>query len=103
MTDIATRSNPVAGAWSGTIMRNIVDARDRVADAKRSHSTEALEDAQGTLQAAVDAARAQHVQWGEIGAVLGIARGNAYQRYRRRPPRDPRTGQTKNDRDRTGY
>jgi hypothetical protein len=35
------------------------------------------------LRAAVDAARKAGVKWGEIGEVLGIARGNAYQRYRR--------------------
>lgn len=87
MTDIATRSNSVTGTWSGAAMRDVLDARDRVAVAKRSRSTEALENAQSTLQAAVDEARAQHVQWGEIGAALGIARGNAYQRYRWRPAR----------------
>lgn len=94
MTNIATRWNPVTGAWSDTIMSDIVEARDRVVAAKQTQSTEALEYAEGTLQAAVDAARGQHVQWGEIGAALGIARGNAYQRYRQRPSRNSRTGST---------
>ncbi|MDP9166675.1 MAG: hypothetical protein M3O32_11555 [Actinomycetota bacterium] len=49
-----------------------------------------LQDAQASarakrgLHAAVDAAREVGVEWGRIGDVLGIARGNAYQRYRRR-------------------
>ena len=102
MTNIATRSSPVTGAWSDTIMSDIIDARDLVIAAKRMRSTEALERAEGTLQAAVDAARGQHVQWGEIGAALGIARGNAYQRYRQRPSRDSRTGTTDGSADQTG-
>ena len=38
-----------------------------------------------TLQAAIDDARDAGVSWQAIGDALGIARGNAYQRYRRRP------------------
>lgn len=41
--------------------------------------------AEGRLRMAVQAARDAGVEWGDIGSVLGIARGNAYQRYRRRP------------------
>ena len=37
------------------------------------------------LQALVDSARDAGVTWSSIGDVLGLARGNAYQRYRRRP------------------
>lgn len=44
--------------------------------------------AQHRLQIAVDAARDAGVAWGgEIGDVLGLARGNAYQRYRHRAAR----------------
>lgn len=39
---------------------------------------------QDQLRAAIDAARSVGVGWNTIGDVLGIARGNAYQRYRRR-------------------
>jgi hypothetical protein len=41
------------------------------------------------LRAAVDAARDVGVGWMRIGDTLGIARGNAYQRYRKRPIRRP--------------
>jgi hypothetical protein len=39
------------------------------------------------LQRAVDAARDDGVGWSEIGQALGMRRGNAYQRFRRRPAR----------------
>jgi transcriptional/translational regulatory protein YebC/TACO1 len=41
------------------------------------------------LQAAVDDARDAGVSWQVIGDVLGIARGNAYRRHRRRPHPSP--------------
>jgi hypothetical protein len=37
------------------------------------------------LTAAVEAARDAGVEWGRIADALDIRRGNAYQRYRRRP------------------
>ena len=37
------------------------------------------------LRDAVDAARSAGIPWGIIGDRLGMARGNAYQRYRKRP------------------
>jgi hypothetical protein len=43
-----------------------------------------IQAAQHQLQIAVDAARDADVAWGEIGDALGLARGNAYQRYRHR-------------------
>ena len=52
--------------------------------AKRDGRVEALESAKRELQGAVDAARALGAEWGQIGAALGIARGNAYQRFRRK-------------------
>lgn len=42
-------------------------------------------EAERDLRAAVDLARIAGVKWGRIGATLGIARGNAYQKYRTRP------------------
>lgn len=41
--------------------------------------------AEDGLRDAVDAARSAGIPWGIIGDRLGMARGNAYQRYRRRP------------------
>ena len=41
--------------------------------------------ARAQLNAAVDAARVAGIGWTKIGDTLGIASGNAYQRYRRRP------------------
>jgi hypothetical protein len=37
------------------------------------------------LTAAVEAARDAGVEWGKIADALDLRRGNAYQRYRRRP------------------
>jgi hypothetical protein len=37
------------------------------------------------VRAAVEAARDAGVAWGRIADALGVRRGNAYQRYRRRP------------------
>lgn len=45
----------------------------------------ALNIAQGDLAKAVLAANDLGVTWQMIGDTLGIARGNAYQRFRRRP------------------
>jgi hypothetical protein len=52
--------------------------------AKRTHSVATVARAEGELHAAVDAARELDVEWGRIGSALGIARGCAYQRYRKR-------------------
>ena len=43
------------------------------------------DEAANRLRDAVDAARDAGVAWGQIGDALGIARGNAYQRYRHPP------------------
>ncbi|BDX34323.1 hypothetical protein TUM20985_48700 [Mycobacterium antarcticum] len=40
---------------------------------------------QQQLRAAVDSARDAGLGWTQIGDALGIASGNAYHRYRRRP------------------
>jgi hypothetical protein len=44
-----------------------------------------VEDADRRLREAIAAARDAGVAWGTIGNRLGIARGNAYQKYRKRP------------------
>ncbi len=43
------------------------------------------DEAERRLRAAVEAARDAGVEWGRIAEALGTRRGNAYQRYRRRP------------------
>lgn len=49
------------------------------------HAEEAgTADSHSQLRCAVDAARAVGVGWTRIGDALGIASGNAYQRYRKR-------------------
>jgi hypothetical protein len=51
--------------------------------AKRGHSIASVARAELQLHAAVDLARELDVEWGRIGSALGIARGCAYQRYRK--------------------
>jgi hypothetical protein len=59
-------------------LRHLADAARRVQEADTPMSRE-------QLRSAVDAARDARVGWTKIGDTLGIASGNAYQRYRRRP------------------
>jgi hypothetical protein len=54
-------------------------------DAVAKHAgTERTPEAWGEVHRAVEAARAAGVGWTRIGNTLGIASGNAYQRYRKR-------------------
>jgi hypothetical protein len=81
MTDVlhraASNSNDAletleaANAWSTTVRR-----------LKDVHS---IDDADKQLRDAIDAAREAGIAWGVIGDRLGMARGNAYQKYRKRP------------------
>lgn len=82
MTDIATRPDSRPGSLLRAVLPELEAARDALLAAKRTRSSELIELAQRRLQAAVDAARDQFVPWGQIGSTLGIARGNAYKRYR---------------------
>ena len=66
-------------------MLAVVAAERTLTAAKRTRSVPDVESAQRDLQAAVNTARGLDVGWGEIGAALGIARGNAYQRFRSKP------------------
>ena len=59
-------------------VRQLADAAEQVKHADTPVSKE-------QLRSAVDAARDVGVGWTRIGDTLGIASGNAYQRYRRRP------------------
>jgi hypothetical protein len=52
---------------------------------KRARGHAGREAAQSAVRKAVEAACDAGCGWGQIGDVLGIARGNAYQKYRRKP------------------
>lgn len=85
MTDTATRMESIADASTIHALQRIKAAREQLVAAKRTRTPELIEHARRDVQVAVDAARELDVQWGPIGSALGIARGNAYQRYRKRP------------------
>ena len=68
-------------------MHSITVADRDLTVAKRAGSVTVAEQAQHRLQDAVDVARDLGVEWGPIGTTLGIARGNAYQRFRKKPLR----------------
>lgn len=84
MTEVDVQDGALRLASSETALQAVVAANGWVITAKRTHSPELLARAEKDLQAAVDGARDLGVQWGQIGSTLGIARGNAYQRYRKK-------------------
>ena len=63
---------------------DVATAGRELAAAKQSGALDSLDRAQRELQSAVDAARELGAGCGQIGAALGIARGNAYQRFRKK-------------------
>lgn len=82
-TDIHARTS---GDWVTAALDAIAVAANELNAAKRTRSAATIAGAQRELQNTVDAARDLDVEWGRIASVLGIARGNAYQRFRRKPP-----------------
>lgn len=63
-------------------------ALERLAEAHRLAAENHTPEAREQIRLAVDAAREVGVGWTRIGDTLGIAGGNAYQRYRKQlPPR----------------
>jgi hypothetical protein len=70
-------------------VRDIIEAASAVDLARQGPSHELFKQAQSHLRLVVQRANHQGLSWQSIGDALGIARGNAYQRYRRRP--EPRT------------
>ena len=74
----------MTGSCPSAALRRVEAAFDRVNELSPLQDAEESARAKRVLHAAVDAAREVGVEWGRIGDVLGIARGNAYQRYRRR-------------------
>jgi hypothetical protein len=85
LTAADTHKEPRA-EWISAALRGVALAGNWLTAAKRTRSVVVIESAQRDLQNAVDAARDLDIEWGPIGSALGIARGNAYQRYRRKPP-----------------
>jgi len=61
------------------------EAVRRLADAAREVKHADSPVSQEQLRSAVDAARDVGIGWTKIGDTLGIASGNAYHRYRKRP------------------
>ena len=72
-------------------LAEIAAADASVRAAKLTSSQASVSRAELQLRSAVDRAREHGVQWGPIGSALGIARGCAYQRYRRHPRERPAT------------
>jgi hypothetical protein len=72
------KSHSERTAEQEAVVRLLADAAQQVKEADTPISRE-------QLRSAVDAARGAGVGWTKIGDTLGIASGNAYQRYRRRP------------------
>lgn len=66
------------------LLHDVVTAHHAVTVAKLWRHPGSVEHAELSMQAAVDRARAHDVPWGRIADALGIARGNAYRRYRPR-------------------
>ena len=82
MADIAREDSATAPRQT---LADIRSAAARVEEARSIGANGDTETALQELQTAVDDARDLDVTWGAIGEVLGMTRGNAYQRYRRRP------------------
>jgi hypothetical protein len=59
----------------------VAEAGARV-DAAKAVRSKAIKNIERELCEAVKAARELDIEWGRIAGALGIARGNAYQRYR---------------------
>jgi len=84
---IITNGATFHSSRDGIAIRRIVDAADAVASAKRSRMADEVASAQTELRAATLAANDRGVSWQSIGDALGIRRGAAYQRFRRRSQR----------------
>ena len=65
-------------------LQRLIRARHACEQATDEQESEA---AQHNLRVAAEAARDAEVSWSRIGDALGISRGNAYKRYRRKPTR----------------
>jgi hypothetical protein len=83
---MAAQSHEAVDRWAAARTLALADLQ-RAWDAAAADTAPSCDApaAQSALGQAVDAARANHCSWGDIANVLGIARGNAYQRYRTKP------------------
>jgi hypothetical protein len=71
--------------WNANLLHEVRAAFLR-AEAAKSHGRGVLrEETQRQLRVAVESARDAGIEWGKIADAIGTRRGNAYQRYRRRP------------------
>lgn len=68
-------------------LTSVVDALARVRALGRLADSTVMARADEALRLSIDAAVEAGHSWGAIGECLGIARGNAYQKYRRPPLR----------------
>lgn len=85
-TNSTTRHHPQgSAAGREDAAHTVEDAFERTGSAKESGTAAARVRAGELLQDAVDQARDAGVGWERIGDILGIARGNAYHRHRKRP------------------
>lgn len=73
-----------------TRLRLVTEANAELAAAQQGQTATIVCVARHRLQDAVDAARDVGVDWTQIGDVLGIPRGSAYQRFRMRGKRTNR-------------
>jgi hypothetical protein len=80
----------------GRVTAEMQDAVDRLAAAARHDAATRSPESKELLHRAVDAARDVGVGWTRIGDTLGIARGNAYQRYRKRRGADDAPSECRN-------
>jgi hypothetical protein len=80
-------------------LRAVSAARYLLEHARAQRDRVEVSAARHRLRNAVDLARDAGATWMQIGDLLGIARGNAYRQYRRRPHRDGDANRPLEDRD----
>lgn len=76
-------------------VQRIRDAAARVQTAKQARSADSIVVARCMLRDAVQEATDDGMSWQSVGEVLGLRRGNAYQRFRRQS-RDVRPSRRRN-------
>ena len=75
-------------------IQRIIAAADAANSAKQCRTVDRLSVAEQELRCVVQAAHDRGISWQTIGDALGLRRGAAYERYRRRSDRMPSTGST---------
>lgn len=82
MDDAANWVSESKQVSSATLLANLVDAAEVVAEAKARRDGEVFAAGQRELLALVQAARDRGVSWQAIGDAVGLRRGAAYKRFR---------------------